>query len=354
MSLLLLLFCLFINIQAQTSDSFEPLIETTDNVANVYWSSDSKSLVFSTQPIIGDTKEQWYSTDFKSDGASPSLQKITSDQALVALFGETSMIDTEGLRNLKRGTDGNGAESLIIPSPNNLYYVYVGEMQEMRYEGQTPFYAYPLILVDVLRNQSLVVPELPIFDLDDSNIFYHINWSQDSTAFTVSTRSDFAAENLYYVSAYSPELSSVTVERVRSVSVEDQIVGVEPEFSSLSVDGKQVLLRVIVYTSEDIESNLLLWNVENPNMNQILIDEAFSGASFSADGKSIIFIGHAGLQKINLMTKEVALLDASIHSKWAYRAWFSPDRRWMAFAALGDSAPAAQLYVIPVPDGSEP
>ncbi len=348
-------FCLIVYVfggilsqsQAQTVEISAPLIETAGEITNVYWTPDSQHVLLWESLVISDRDESaWYNVSLNQN-QTWRLTEVSVDQAQSAMLSETLEQASQAIRpDVETGNADNG-EGLVIASPNPNYFVYVGEWQKMgegTFEGGEAFYAYPLILVDVGRNQSIVVPNVYIWSVQNANRDYQINWSADGTAFTVSTVSNFAAENIHYVTGYAKALDDISTVKLTDVIP----YGITYNLASLSTDGSQVILEGIVYTPESVSSNLLIWNADHPETIHILTEgDWIKGLSFDQNETHILFIGKKGLQKINIQTREIILLDATLNSNTVSRAWFSPDREHIAM--IRNEGDVAKLFITDIP-----
>jgi hypothetical protein len=311
-----------------------PLMDTSSEIASVYWTPDSQSLIFEEKLILPDEQNnQWYFASVTARGTWTVTKTTAACAQSLMLTDAMSETSQRSIFEFTRGIAYNG-EGVVVASPNPNYFVYVGKFQQMGEglsEGNGPFYAYPLILADISQARSIVVPDVFISDLRNANVTYQINWSFDGTALTVATQSNFGAENLYYVSSYAADLTDIQTTRIRSIEVDDIIRGVSYPFAGLSNDGKAVFLQGITQTSNDLRLDLLMWNVEDPEKSQVLIeDESIVTAAFSPNEESVVFIGRDGLQLANVETGKITLIDATLNRKTVARAWFSPDRQRLA------------------------
>lgn len=356
---LLLCFMLFVpNLWAQDMplniEISKPLFQTVSEIASVYWTPDSEGLMFRENSIFPDEYDaRWYFASATAIGEW-AVRVTTADdvqaQMLVLALSGTSQ---RYIFEFKRGHAYNG-EGIVAASPNPNYFVYVGESQVMREglgEGNGPVTGYPLVLVDVSQNRSIIVPEVIISDLRNANETYQIDWSSDGTALTVYTQSNFAAENIYYVSSYSQDLTAIETQQLEILEIGEILHGISPRFGSLSKDGKRVLLSVVTLTPDGSRrSGLFMWDVENLNASQVLVqDMPVVAAAFDAHEENILFVTREGLlHTVNLQTHIITPISLSLDAITIGSAWFSPDRQRIAVIGYKDNE--ANLFIVTLPE----
>lgn len=248
------------------------------------------------------------------------------------------------LAQLKLASNFAGT-SQVIPSPNGRYLAYV---TYRAYDTVTPeTFGNFIELADTLTQKMVIVPDVYIDRLEIES-GYRIRWSSDGSAFTIRRHSDFGSDEIYYVSGYSDDLSAIKTTHLELFEAEGRIVGIRTDFSGLSNDGRSLILSGRTALNE---VNLFLWQVDNPLQNRILLSSShtFMTADFSPDERSVIFINQDGLQRIDVETGEITMIDASINSTWIFQAFFSPDKTKIALIERLDGIAENRIYVVDIP-----
>lgn len=318
--LLTILFCNLVLLSftsAQSEAEKRPKLAASvesNNLTNIHWSLDGQTLLFIDQTVFftfitGQTGNQ-PAPKFYSLGVTLSklaLQSISPED-----FQKTE-IGTIAVSQLKLAAE-NSVPSQAVLSPDGRFLVYP--------TSDTPSGTYGnfVALTDSLSNKTVIVPDI-IVDLG-----FRIAWSGDGSAFTLRRQNGFAADNTYYVSGYDKNLNAVKTTQLDALEVEGELVGVRTDFSALTKNGKTVLLAGQIGVKE---LNLFLWDVDNPKLNRKLVisSHTFTSATFSSDKQSVIFINPDGLQRVDLKTLKVTVIDATINSTWVSQAFFRRTRR---------------------------
>jgi hypothetical protein len=286
-----------------------PIVSTAATIQNVHWSADSQHLFFEA--------ETWYDVTFKVTNVQLSETSFSKIQV--------SQVSAQTLAQLSLATDTNTNTSLIFLSPNSHYAVYAAPKT-------ADTVGYPLALTDMRLNKTTLIPQIEIQNLEDVDFGYRIDWSSAGTAFTVRRHSEFGADSLYYVSGFSNNLNAATVTEFSQVNTDGENIGIDPSVSAISADGDSLLLSGYFYAPHRLEARLLLWQVDAPEKTTRLPaqKEGLITAAFSADGSSVLFIDPNGLQRIELSTRQITMIDPTINAVRFERGWFSPDASKLA------------------------
>lgn len=334
-----MLLLLLINGFAQTQHHadaipFEPIVIVRGTISDLQWSANSESLLFDWwSPYNPEVQPNWYFVN-----AEEKILITLSDREVTQM--QLQALDIHGeIPRLEQATP-TITSGLVFFSPDGRYIAY-----------PTPYLEvdnYTVTLVDTLTEAFVLLTDIRIDGLQTPER-YNINWSDDSSAFTVRRVSGFAADDLYYVSNFSRGVLEATVEHIQSFVIDGEVVNVINEPTDLSADGNTLLF----WGFSDIMS-IALAEVRGGNQiqNRLLhpTDSFVRGLAFSADNLAVLFIDGVGLQQIDLETGQITILDARIHSGWISRAYFSPDGTSIAILGEWDGSTGEQaVYLIDVP-----
>ncbi|MGB1289102.1 MAG: hypothetical protein ACPG7F_21390, partial [Aggregatilineales bacterium] len=231
------------------------------------------------------------------------------------------------------------AVALAYVSPNGRYRAYPAEGVDGR---------GAVALLDIQENDFILLTEILIASLSSPDAF-RVDWSADSSAFTVRRVSDFAADDLFYISNFSKNVRAATVEQVMEFNVDGQNIGVAASRTALSSNGNVLLfvggfqyplsITIADLTGKNERINLVLYKT----------DTIVKGITFSEDNQRAFFIDGTGLQQIDLESGEVTVLDARINTEWVSRAYFSPNGRHVAILGGMNVDGGQWVYVLDVP-----
>ena len=310
----------------------DPIIVLDEYVINLQWSQASDQLVFEefdpTGPTVQTTKV-WYTIQIGAD-AAPSIMPVTQTDVLQAQ-ANTLSVDSQ----IPPVAQAQGRVGLVHPSPNGRYQAYPASHPDGG--------LFSLVLVDTQTSTLMFFNDIRFDGLNTRDV-YTIDWSDDSSVLTVQS-----STMLFYITNFAERVEQATIDQLEYFEVDGQIIGVSPHTTDLSADGTTLLYRgsrplslVVAGISED-----------TPTESRVLYttDTRIIDASFTADDESVVFVDGYGLQRIDLETGKVSMLDASINSSWIDRgSRFSPDGSRLAILGeisgnTGDQA----VYVIDVP-----
>ncbi len=348
-------FSFFITTSQEMSSAFTPIYCGDDLLLNVRWSSDSQRLVFQQrmslkgeqgmtsefdQGVISLENNNWYIYPVGATGKGQLIQ--AHNWPLQAL-------ETDQVRNLPIATTDT-QRSFVFTSPDGRYAVYAADAERAGFGSN--YSGYPLALTDTMLNETAFFEEVNIAYGLKNLENYEVEWSADSSAFTVKIEPAFPGATLFYVSGFADGINQARLHRLSNndgFEIDGEIVALQTELGALSANGERLLLKGTVSEDREFEGQYWLntwlydWSVANPiESRQIVRDNTIRAATFAVDQRGILFIGQNGLTYFDLKTDELAVRNPEVKSSWVDRAWFSPDA---SHVALLDQDVAC-LYVL--------
>lgn len=240
---------------------------------SVRWTPNSTTLVFQDFSLgLEKDAENWIQYD--------SLKKeLTKTKTPITLF-----VFTDEQRNALKV---DPAVDLGFASPNQKYVVYVTESNA---EWASANWGYSLTLADLSTN-DLVQLNLPV-----ESAFY-VNWNTNSTAFTVETTTNYAAEIVYYVGNIDSSLSFSVAQNITYDQIVDGETWTIYDAYAISPDGTKVLAGN--------GSSLLLLDLINPASNILISSDVVRrAATFNSEGDKVIYLSQEGLFSVDLAGKQ--------------------------------------------------
>lgn len=322
---------------------YEPVYESIAGIVNVSWSLDSRMLTFQEAfpleggiPDIGVQSIQFDTwRQYQADGGILPGQRIWPQQQIA-----TENLQTE----IVLATSREGKPSFTFPSPDNRYLIYAAPQPT---GWNRP--GWPLAIADLRRGTHVLLDDMVAVSLLNFGTAYNVNWSADTTAFTVQTLTINGERRTYYVTDFSEE-----IERVRSIclcegiSVNDEIRYPYSAYD-ISDDGSRIVLEDVI---NGTERRLFVWDVKNSAQSRTIAQGSqYIVATFSLEDENrVLFVSLDGLVEYNLEDGSMRVVNAAISSRWADEAFFSPDRSQIALLDTS-SLGASSLYVIGVERG---
>ncbi|MBC7871358.1 MAG: hypothetical protein H7Y09_11015 [Chitinophagaceae bacterium] len=263
-------------------------------------------------------------------------------------FWPQSYISSRELRanaplSLNLAVDYQAQISFSFLSPNQQYVVYAAQRPE-----NWGLSGWPLAITNLQTGPTVFATTTSVHNLAHFDSSYRVNWSANSSAFTVKTTSPYAADYVYYVTGFAENMQEASFTRLQELSVADHTLFVSDTFASLSSNGRRIVLTGNLGGDVQPRKWLFIWDADNSIQGQ-LIEVAdqydFIAAAFTSDSSSILYIGENGLIKYELETGKSTILNSEINSTWAERVWFSPDMRYVAL--LVESR--GEMYIAEVP-----
>lgn len=324
-------------------EPYEPVYESIAGIVNVSWSFDGRILTFQEafpleggMPDIGvqsvqfDTWHQ-YQTDV---GILPG-QRIWPQQQLA----------TESLQaEIALATSREGKPSFTFPSPDNRYLIYAAP-QPAGWDRP----GWPLAIADLRGGTHVLLDDMVAVSLINFGNAYNVNWSADSTAFTVQTLTINGERRTYYVTDFNEEIERVSsICLCEGISINDEVRYPYRAYD-ISADGSRVLLEDV---TNGTERRLFVWDLENPAQSRTIAQGSqYIAAAFSLEDENrVLFVSLDGLAEYNLEDGNTRVVNAAISSRWADEAFFSPDRSQIALIDTSDLG-ASSLYVIGIERG---
>lgn len=318
---------------AQAPD--EPMFFSGAPIMNVSWTTDGKILTFQegwgSDMEIGvfntQSDQSWH--QYFADGPNKGL--ITSE----AVWPQHDY-SAEDIQKLDLASNSTGQISFSFPSPDNRYIVYA--ISKVNADD----YGWPLAITDQKTNTSQIIDGPRVNSLGNFEGFYRVTWSRNSAAFTVRTDSTFAWNPLHYVTGFTDGLDKLTVVEITAgITINDEIR--QPlETFGISSDGSQVLVQ---------DRHLWVWNVEKPLESELVVEDSHSQvieAVFSAlSDEKVLYVSEKGLVEYDRTNHISTLLDPTINSTWANKAWISPNGSHIALLDSNDFGQGF-LYVVDI------
>ena len=322
---------------------FEPLFVADNNINNLQWSTDGDILLFE-EDVPSLEQEQvssglWYRVETTPLGRD--IIQIAETQAIRLQNEETPSELITGIPSI---TNDRGNVGLVFPSPDGQYQAYPTPHPE--FSGRST-----VALVNVNTGESNLLVDIQVSILQTPR-GYSIDWSNDSSAFTIRRVSTFAADDLYYVSNFSGNMTDTTVELLELFEIDGEGVGFSKSLTDLSSDGDTLIFHG--FNENRSTGWIALANLTRDNSadNRWLHETTgfVRGITFDIDSNLALFIDGTGLHQIDLETGEAVTLDERINSTWISRAYFSPDGSQIAILGeISKSTGDQALYVIDVP-----
>jgi WD40 repeat protein len=226
----------------------------------------------------------------------------------------------------------------IAPNQDTFIYTSTFQAYALGEGGYAPY----LYGIGSLKDQTFLPTRVNVFEAAD------IRWSDDSTALVIEQSTPYAGqEAITYVKSIGSTCSwnfcTFAEAYLTSLDTGETIYDLSP-------DGERIL-----YT--DFNGTFRLWDVmqdagfgEVKNQGTALPVENAIGATFLPDRfDAILVVNLEGIERYDLGTKNLELINPHITSKWAKWVIFSPDNRWVA-VLVGDDGGIGfrRLFVLPV------
>lgn len=320
-------------------EPYKPVYESLAGIVNVSWSLDSRILTFQEafpleggMPDIGVQAVQFDTwNQYQVDMGILPRQRIWPQQ----------QVATESLQaEIVLAASREGKLSFTFTSPDNRYLIYAAP-QPAGWDKP----GWPLAIADLRSGTQILLDEIVVVSLINFGSAYNVNWSADSTAFTVQTLTINGERRIYYVTDFIEEL-----ERIRSICLCDGISvngEVRHPYSAydISTDGSKVVLEDV---TNGTERRLFVWNVKNPSQSQTIAQGSqYIAAAFSLEEVSVLFVSLDGLVEYTLNNGSTRVVDAAISSRWADEAFFSPDLSQIVLLNTSNLG-ASSLYAISI------
>lgn len=312
------------------------------SIVNIGWAPDSLNLIYQDAAYDNVANRNINGPNTPNDDTWRQYSVITKQTTRSTFWPLQPDLTTEQIQDFEIYWVGDDL-SFVFASPDGRYLVYSGQIQS-EFSNRSPLGVADL----VTGKHRLLTGEENLGWNTFQGIFeyYYIQWSEDSSAFTLSNR---LQSSVHYVSHFD-DLGKLEVKWLSPYG--GMPLGTEQFLATdsydISGDASKLILYGI-YLNPAIRGYILvLWSISNDTGIVIPTNGETIGASFADDDQTILFVDEGGLKQYNIAANQTTLLDAEINSTWAdYWAYFSPNGQYVAIRVAPPEPESLYLFEVP-------